>query len=220
MNENCWQFGGKYKRTRGTEPLEPPGFSGRKATLCLRGCYRFYHGHKGCGWEARSRMGRTSEDSQNKRRLLFYGRTFFIRPGTTNTRIPWIPFLFFLSPYRSCWTQCTDISPGSIWSDWAMARAYPATPRSCRIWTIKPSFSRRPCSRPWRPIRINWLRNWKSIRIRLRKDFAIRLVSPTLIGKCCRPFCTSTCVVGPVFFSLFYDIMSDLWPNLRWPVEP
>lgn len=144
----------------------------------------FYHGHKGCGWIY------GCEDSQNNRRLLFYGPTFFIRAGwTTNDSHSGnfhfnFPFsAFHLHSCRSCWTQCIATSPGSTWCGWATARAYPATPRSCRIWTIKPSFSRRPCSRPWRPIRINWLRNWKSIRIRLRRDFAIRRVSPTLIGK-------------------------------------
>lgn len=90
-----------------------------------------------------------------------------------------------LSPFlcRSCWIRCIDINHAFIWCVSAMGRAYPAIPRNCRIWIIKPSYSRRLFSRPWRPIRINWLQNWKSIRIRLQKDFAIRRVWLTLIGE-------------------------------------
>jgi len=73
MNENCWQFGGKY------EPAQYMSV-GIYISGDFRACYRFYHGHKGGGCEWRSGVKRRCEDSQNKRRLLFYGRTFIIEP--------------------------------------------------------------------------------------------------------------------------------------------
>lgn len=146
-------------------PYIMPGHITRKVwTLCLRASHRFYRRHKGCC------PGKASKQTPT----TFYCCKFFIRPKKN---------LLLLFACRSCWTLCIDTSHGYTWCGWAMARAYPAIPRSCRIWIIKPSCSRRLYSRPWRPIRINWLRNWKSIRIRSQKDFAIRRVWLILIGE-------------------------------------
>lgn len=136
-------------------------------------------------WEKR----KTTKKPSKQTPTTFYCCKFFIRKSPIcNPNNKWeikktLYFSHLISPRRSCSTQCIDINHASIWCVSAMARAYPAIPRNCRIWIIKPSYSRRPYSRPWRPIRINWLQNWKSIRIRSQKDFAIRRVWLTLIGE-------------------------------------
>lgn len=87
------------------------------------------------------------------------------------------------SAFRLCSTRCIDISHESIWFVCRPVNSHQLHQRSCNNSTTRHLYSPKLSSLLWQHIKINWLPNWKSIRIRLQRVFAIRPDSTTTTGK-------------------------------------